>query len=579
MQAGPSLLPFLRDLAIAPDRPEAIGALERRLGVSLAVCLIFDPEVNTWLAARGFAQTFPAARRWQAFVAACAEHATHQGLLPWPEQGAELPALVVKAQPGGAMIFLGAFPSDVDLAEIREFLPILTAVFLAERTHADAAMQLDQAGKIAREARTLALCLDEARRSAQLEVAARRETEVQLERARDELAEAQSRLAATLSATEIATWTWDITRDRVLADPNMALMFGLDPADAAGGPIANYLRAIHPDDMPRVEQAIAAALSSGRYEIDYRLLRGQPAIRWVTARGKVEWNEAGQPARFSGVIIDITDRKTVEEALATAKLELEQNNQTLEKAVVQRTAKLSETVAELEAFSHSIAHDMRSPLRAMRGFSEILLKEYAPDLGTDACGLLQRIANAAERMDQLIRDVLNYSQVVRSDSTLDRIELEPLLRELVETYPMFAPDQAEISLLNSLPAVRGNAAMLSQIFSNLIGNAVKFVSPGHKPKIFISSECDAEWVRIFVQDFGIGIPADQHEKIFGIFQRVELSYPGTGIGLAVVKKAAERMRGKVGLTSEVGRGTTFWLQLQRADGGVEQAASASFSAS
>jgi signal transduction histidine kinase len=169
--------------------------------------------------------------------------------------------------------------------------------------------------------------------------------------------------------------------------------------------------------------------------------------------------------------------------------------------------------------------------------------------------------------------------VVRSDSTLDRIELEPLLRELVETYPMFAPDQAEISLLNSLPAVRGNAAMLSQIFSNLIGNAVKFVSPGHKPKIFISSECDAEWVRIFVQDFGIGIPADQHEKIFGIFQRVELSYPGTGIGLAVVKKAAERMRGKVGLTSEVGRGTTFWLQLQRADGGVEQAASASFSAS
>jgi PAS domain S-box-containing protein len=562
---GPSLLPFLRELAIATDRPGAIGGLERRLGVTLAVFFIFDPDVKTWLAARGFVQTVPAARRWQAFVAECGEYDTKQGSLPWPDQSAELTALVVKSQPGGAMIFLGAFPSRADLAEIRECLPLLTAVFLAERTSADAALQLDQAGKIAQEAKTLALCLDQARRSAQLEVAARRETEIRLERARDELARAQARLEATLSATEIATWTWDMIRDRVFADRNLANMFGVGPADAAGGPIANYLGAIHPDDVAQVEEAITGALSSGRYEIDYRLVRGQPATRWVTARGKIEQNEEGQPARFAGVIIDITDRKTAEEALAMAKLELEQNNQTLERAVAQRTAKLSETVAELEAFSYSIAHDMRSPLRAMRGFAEILLKEHAPGLETDASGMLQRIANAAERMDQLIRDVLNYSQVVRDDSPLDRVELEPLIREIVETYPMFAPDQAEINLLNSLPAVRGNAAMLGQVFSNLIGNAVKFVTPGQKPKVLLSSEDQGESVRIFIQDFGIGIPADQHEKIFGIFQRVELSYPGTGIGLAVVKKSMERMRGEVGLTSEVGRGTTFWIQLRRPD--------------
>lgn len=169
-------------------------------------------------------------------------------------------------------------------------------------------------------------------------------------------------------------------------------------------------------------------------------------------------------------------------------------------------------------------------------------------------------------MDSLIKDVLTYSRVSRTDLPLEAVGLDDLLREILSSYPMFQPPSAEIEIIGELPMVMGIPAVLTQCVSNLMGNAVKFVVPGVTPKIKIWSQPLPEdrMHRIFFKDNGLGIDKESHENIFGIFQRVSKSYEGTGIGLSIVKKGIERMNGRVGLDSAVGKGSTFWLDLKKA---------------
>jgi signal transduction histidine kinase len=260
----------------------------------------------------------------------------------------------------------------------------------------------------------------------------------------------------------------------------------------------------------------------------------------------------------------LIERARVEAALREANTLLADKAAHLEAIVQQRTAKLRETVGELESFSYSIAHDMRAPLRSLQGFSDILMKDHGPKLEAEPQRYLNLIAASARRMDNLIRDVLNYSRVVREELPMQTVDAGRLLRGIVDTYPMFAADKADVELQGPFPAVLGNEAMLMQIFSNLMGNAVKFVAPGVKPQLKVWAERRDGWVRLLVRDNGIGIAPGQHKKIFAIFQRVDKRYEGTGIGLAIVKKAAERMGGTVGLESEPGHGSTFWIEVQAA---------------
>jgi PAS domain S-box-containing protein len=263
---------------------------------------------------------------------------------------------------------------------------------------------------------------------------------------------------------------------------------------------------------------------------------------------------------------DITERKKAEEALASAHAQLADKATHLEALVQQRTAKLTETIGDLEAFSYSIAHDMRAPLRSLQGFSRILLSDYGDKLDGEGQGFLKRIATSAGRMDKLIQDVLSYSRVVRNESPIEKIEVANLLQGIIDTYPALSSETATIDLEDSFPPVWGNEAMLTQVFSNILGNAVKFVAPGVKPQIKVWAEPKESNVRILVRDNGIGIARDQYEKIFEIFQQVETGFEGTGIGLAIVKKAVERMGGKVGVVSDVGQGSTFWIELKRFQG-------------
>jgi signal transduction histidine kinase len=250
-----------------------------------------------------------------------------------------------------------------------------------------------------------------------------------------------------------------------------------------------------------------------------------------------------------------------------AEEKIKELNYELEDRIAERTAALVATVGELEAFSYSVSHDMRAPLRAMQGYAQILMEDYPGKIldGT-ATEYLTRIARASVRLDSFIQDVLTYAKVLRSNAPLKAVEVTVLIRDLLDAHPDWDAPKTRIDINQPIPAVIGNDALLTQCISHLLSNAIKFVASGTTPHVKIRAEMREENVRIFFEDNGIGIEPQFNSKIFGMFERIHPSseVEGTGIGLTIVRKAVERMNGTVGFESKPGDGSKFWIQLLRA---------------
>lgn len=274
--------------------------------------------------------------------------------------------------------------------------------------------------------------------------------------------------------------------------------------------------------------------------------------------------EPGGPL-FGVVLIfrDFTERKNAEEALRDAQRKLSSHATDLEEMVADRTAKLTETVNDLQNFSYSIAHDMRAPLRAMGTFARLLRDEVpAVSASPEAKTYCERIVIGAARLDNLINDALNYTKAVLQEVPVQAVDLSQLVRSLLDTYPNLHAAAADIQIDENLPVVLGNESLLTQCFSNLLGNAVKFVAPGARPNVRVWSETKGGFARIWVEDKGIGIPKHAQSRLFGMFQKLDNQYEGTGIGLAIVRRVVERMGGKVDVESEPDRGSRFWVELR-----------------
>lgn len=315
-----------------------------------------------------------------------------------------------------------------------------------------------------------------------------------------------------------------------------------------------------------VEPYVARALAGEVVTFEQELpLPNGP--RWMRATYTPDKEPvAGQIRGFVVHALDIGPQKHAEQALREARDRLERQAAELERRVAERTVKLQETVGELEAFSYSVAHDMRAPLRGMQGFTQLLLESHASQLNAEARGYLERIASSARRMDLLIQDVLNYTRVLKTETLLARVDLDQLVHHLIATYPNWQSPGVEIRIQGPLPPVMGHEGFLTQCISNLVGNAIKFVAPGTAPRIRIGAEVANSGVTIWFEDNGIGIAAKDRDRIFRMFERLNPSdqYEGTGIGLTIVRKAAERMGGRVGFESEPEKGSKFWLELKQA---------------
>jgi signal transduction histidine kinase len=210
---------------------------------------------------------------------------------------------------------------------------------------------------------------------------------------------------------------------------------------------------------------------------------------------------------------------------------------------------------------------MRAPLRAMQSFAQFLVEEYGSKLDQQGVDYLQRITRASVRLDRLIQDVLSYTKVLHSRVPMELVDLDRLVRDLVDTFPNGQPIQPEIRIQGTLPPVMGNVALLAQCVSNLLSNGAKFVAPGTTPRLEVSAETMEDTsIRVWFKDNGIGIAPENHERVFRLFERIQpaTEYEGTGIGLTIVRKAAERMGAQVGFESQLGNGCNFWIQLPKA---------------
>ena len=329
------------------------------------------------------------------------------------------------------------------------------------------------------------------------------------------------------------------------------------------------------------------ASGTGKFITCPLIIAGRPIFGALHLEGAEPFDEndaafasavAGQLAvaldRFHARIEELARRNEAVESGRRAEREVESRrlaekkvlelNADLERRVAERTAQLEETIKELHAFTYSIAHDLRAPLRHIHGFGELLssCKDEA-----DRLKLVDRVLATSESMDGLIRDLLAYSRL-----TLEAIELEPvsLSAVLKEVRAALKEDLVErkglLDVEEPLRRVLGHERTLTQAVVNLVSNALKFASPGKAPRVRVRAEDLGGRVRLWVEDDGIGIAPEHLDRIFGVFQRLHRTdeYPGTGIGLAIVRRAMERMKGSAGVESTPGKGSRFWLELDKA---------------
>lgn len=268
-----------------------------------------------------------------------------------------------------------------------------------------------------------------------------------------------------------------------------------------------------------------------------------------------------------------------DEVEAARRADAERHTEELERKVEERTAQLEASNRELEAFGYSIAHDLRAPLRSIHSFSSALREEHAAALNEEGLDLLRRVTAASERMDAQIRDLLEYSRVSAREISLAPVDLDLVVREVLDQFEATAKETgARVEVAHPLGRVLGHHATLVQVIANLVSNALKFVKEGVPPAVRIRSErrpagavapasgAGSDRLRLWVEDDGIGIEPRFHDRIFRLFERLHGTgaYPGTGVGLAVVRRGMERMGGEVGVASSGTAGSRFWIELPSA---------------
>ena len=280
-------------------------------------------------------------------------------------------------------------------------------------------------------------------------------------------------------------------------------------------------------------------------------------IKWLSVNGFVEQNMDGDNSEVLISFIDITKQRLAEN-------EMKKLNEELEWRVMKRTNELNIANKEMESFVYSISHDLRAPLRSITGFSEIISRRYKDNLNEEGREYLGYILEASKNMANLIEDLLKFSRLGKNRIKKDSINLNEIIKIVLQNLDKdINENKAKVFFSEELPVVNGEKTLLSQILTNLIHNAIIYHKTGMMPEIDLMVEVSEQNYIIKVKDNGQGIPKEHHEKIFDIFQRLHSQdeYPGTGIGLSIVKKAVNILGGSISLESEVGIGSTFIITL------------------
>jgi signal transduction histidine kinase len=290
--------------------------------------------------------------------------------------------------------------------------------------------------------------------------------------------------------------------------------------------------------------------------MDFPLRARDGSFRTFLTRGEPFRNAAGQVVQWFGTNTDVTALKQAEE-------DVRRLNTELERRVIERTAQLEATNQELESFSYSVSHDLRTPVRAIDGFSQAVLEDFGPHLPEEGRRFLRTIRHSAQHMGALIDDLLAFAQLKRQELRKRPIDIDELVREALTELGAPWPDRQVALHLGSLPIRSGDRALLKQVWLNLLSNALKYTRKCAQAEIEVGSVKIDGADAFYVRDNGTGFDMRHAGKLFTVFQRFHRAedYEGTGVGLAIVKRIVERHGGRVWADATVDRGATFYFTL------------------
>lgn len=326
-----------------------------------------------------------------------------------------------------------------------------------------------------------------------------------------------------------------------------------------------WLEAVHFEDRTSARESWRRSLTECTpFQHECRLRCGRnPTWRWHLVRAVPRRDERLAVVQWVGSATDVDELRRAYADLTDARERLRSYAEELEARVRTRTATLREANAELEAFTYSVSHDLRTPLQFVRGFAEAIRADAESSLSAANRDYLLRIIRAATRMDTIIQDLLSYSRLSRADLQLTDVSLDAIVTDVLANFhTLIRQAAARVTVDGPLPSVRADRTGLFQAVSNLVSNALKFSRPGQAPQVRIRAETAQGAVRLWVEDDGIGIDSRHHERIFKLFERLHSpsEYPGTGIGLSLVRKAVRRMGGACGVESNPEVGSRFWIE-------------------
>lgn len=370
----------------------------------------------------------------------------------------------------------------------------------------------------------------------------------ELERERQAVLRAsEERLRLALEASSMGTWEWEAGSSEVRLSEQVRDLFGLESGDASEA-VAAYFRAVHPDDRTEVEQALGDVMSghTPRFTLLHRVIWPDGTVRWIQLQGRSGRGE-GDRRRVNGTVLDVTDRKKAEIERDELIQELERKN------------------AELERFTYTVSHDLKSPLITIRGFLGSIEEDLNEGRGDRLVSDVQRIFNATSRMQRLLEELLSLSRIGRIANPPERVAFAELVREAADQVRgRLDAARAHVDIRDDLPDVYGDRSRLVQVLQNLFDNAARFMGGQKDPLITVGSRPAASEGRpvFYVEDNGVGIAPSDLERVLGLFEKLDEGGDGTGVGLAIVKRIVEVHGGKVWVESAGrGLGTTVCFTL------------------